>query len=536
MTLMGRSPVEIGKRVAMWCVTGIVVLSGYGLAKLEPFASPVELSLLAIDDAIPFLPWTVWLYGTVTWACLLAWLQVPDRLSVTRLFGTLATAAVVCWVFFLLWPTTYPRHLFPLPAIDSATVRELADLRAADSPSNCFPSMHVALAWGLALTWAGYLKRWWSRPLPLLWAAVVSVCTLTTKQHYVVDVPAGLLVGVVSWAAVHRFVRADAPLSRLWARPGPSLSVLDTPAAHAVAKLRAKVEGHQWSLETIDWPQGPLAPLDPLMVRLINEVTYIEEIAGLNFSLLAEASRDEDLKELYRFFADEERRHADGLRKVLELHRAPIRPPGLGNAMVLDQFDSLDPASDADAALVAVSNPVFETFLDAGTIPFLQGHPALSSPAFDVFVQRVSRDEAAHMALNWILTRDRARRMPGWRGLRLLLNPSIYRGMLAIPFMSLDVYALAYRAGYDFRTLLPPFRKLWRLHDRFPELRAYPLWWMFRGFVVCGAVATVVADTLHRAGLLLGPLWTTFTAVTNRAAWLAFGPKLLRRRGLPPVG
>lgn len=527
---MTRSLVDWLKRAAMWLFTGVVCLSGYGLAKLEPFATPVELTLTSVDQAIPFLPWTIWLYGTVTMASLLAWLQVPDRLAVGRLFFTLVLASVVCWAFFLVWPTTYPRHLYPLPNVDSATIREFADLRAADSPTNCFPSLHVALAWGLALTWVGYLKKPWSKPLPIVWAVAVSGCTLTTKQHFVVDVPAGLLVGVGAWAVVHRTLRADAPLSRFWTRRDRPLWALD-PAA--IGQLRAKVEAHQWSLETIDWPAGPLAPLDPLVVRLLNEVTYIEEIAGLNFQLLADASADDDLKALYRFFADEERRHADGLRKVLALHGAPIRPPGLGNALVLDQFDSLDPTSDADAALVAVSNPVFETFLDAGTIPFLRHHPALQSPAFDEFVDRVCRDEAAHLALNWTMTRERARSLAGWKGMRLLLNPSIYRGMIAIPFMSLDVYALAYRAGYDFNTLVPPFKRLWRQHERFPELARYPLWWMFRAFVACGLAATTAALALHRLGLFFGGFWTTFTAGTDRLAWLLFGRALLRRRGLP---
>jgi len=527
-----RSPVDFAKRAAMWVVTGVVVLSGYGLAKLEPFATPVELTLTSLDQAIPFLPWTIWLYGTVTIASLIAWLQVPDRLAAGRLFFTLALAAVVCWAFFLLWPTTYPRHLYPLPDLNSATLREFADLRAADSPTNCFPSLHVALAWGIALTWAGFLKRPWARPLPIVWAVVVSGCTLTTKQHFVVDVPAGFVVGLGAWAVVHRLLRADAPLSRLWARRDRPLTMLD-PAP--IARLRVKVEAHQWSLETIAWPAGPLAPLDPLMVRLLNEVTYIEEIAGLNFQLLAEASADEDLVALYGFFADEERRHAEGLRKLLALHGAPLRPPGLGNALVLDQFDSLDPRSDADAALVAVSNPVFETFLDAGTIPFLRAHPALTSPAFDEFVDRVCRDEAAHLALNWIVTRERAAAMPGRRGLRLLLNPSVYRGMIAMPFMALDVYSLAYRAGYDFSTLLPPFKRLWRLHERTPELARYPLWWMFRAFVACGMAVTTVALTMHRRGLFFGPLWTTVTSVTDRIARLLFGRALLRRRGLPEV-
>ncbi len=533
MKALGCAPADLVKRVVAWMLTGVVVLSGYAFAKLDPFAVPVELPLSSIDHAIPFVPWTVWLYGTVTWASLLAWLQVPDRRAAERLFFTLVSSAVVCWIFFLVWPTTYPRHLFPLPELDTATVREFTDLRTSDSPSNCFPSMHVALAWGLALTWAGFLERRWARPLPIVWATVVTTCTLTTKQHYAVDLPPGILIGVASWWSIRRL----SDRARGWHRPGqhaqPSLHLAREEDAHAVAKLRAKVEAHQWSLDTIDWPEGPLPPLDPSLVRLLNEITYIEEIAGLNFQLLRDAARDEDLRVLYGFFADEERRHADGLRKLLRLHRAPLRSPGLGNTLVLDQFDSLDPLSPADAVLVAMANPVFETFLDAGTIPFLRSHPALQSPAFDEFVKRVCRDEAAHMTLNWRVTRDTARRNPGLRGLHLLANPSIYFGMLAIPFMSLDVYSLAYRVGYDFRTLLPPFGKLWTLHRRYPELARCPMWWMFRLFVVCGALATVVADGLHRMGLLVGRFWTTFTAVTDRLAWLGFGPALLRRRDLP---
>ena len=102
----------------------------------------------------------------------------------------------------------------------------------------------------------------------------------------------------------------------------------------------------------------------------------------------------------------------------------------------------LDPRSDADVALMAVSTPVFETFLDAGTMPFLKTHPDVSGPAFDGFVERVDRDEAMHLATNWMMSREMARRYRGWRGLRLLLNPNILRGMSAIPWMSLDVYAV----------------------------------------------------------------------------------------------
>jgi hypothetical protein len=246
------------------------------------------------------------------------------------------------------------------------------------------------------------------------------------------------------------------------------------------------------------------------------------------------------LRKLYQLFADEERRHADGLRRILAGAGEPIRPPGLGNALVLDQFDELNP--DVDGPLVAISTPVFETFLDAGTIPFLQGHTDLKSLAFDQFVDRVCADEAAHIALNWMVSRSVAQQFngpglkPKLRALRLLGNPNILRGSRAVPWMSLEVYALAHRLGYDFGTLLPPFARLWRLGQRFPELRTFPLWWPFRLFVIAGVVATWVCMLLVRTHLMFAELWVWVGQLTGMVSRALFGDALLSRRGLPPVG
>jgi membrane-associated phospholipid phosphatase len=522
-----RAPFDVLKRVVGWGVSGLTILGCYGTAKLWS-EDPSMLPLTALDRAIPFVPETVWIYGTVTWACLVAWLLVPNAIEARRLYLSIAVSTAVCTLAFIAFPTTFPRELYPLePA--SASARELLDLRSADDPDNCFPSLHVALAWSVALSFRRETHGPWLVIAALVWAALVSVTTLTTKQHYVADVPAGLLVGVGAVLLSRRVVRRDA-------RPFSSVSkpafALDREGDRAtIATLREKVAAHQWSLA--DLSLGGRGALDPLLVRLLNEVIYIEEIAGRNFRLLAAATGDASVKTLYETFADEETRHADGLRKVLAAHGAEIRFPGLGNSLVLDQFDALDPKSPADAMLVAVANPVFETFLDAGTIPFLQKHPALASPDFDEFVRRVCRDESAHLALTWILTRDAARRTRGLDGLRLLFNPNIYRGILAIPFMALDVYSLAYRLGYDYRTLLGPFGRLFRLHNRYPELAGSPLWWLFRLFVVCGVTATIAALALQKVHLFFGPFWTTLTRVTDFGARLLFGRGLLIRRGLP---
>ncbi|AKF04101.1 phosphatase PAP2 family protein [Sandaracinus amylolyticus] len=534
----GSSLVELGERLAGFGVSMLTILVCYGASKIGTLAPYRLLPLTALDLAIPYWPWTVWIYGTATWAVFLAWAIVPSRLEARRLWASIAIASITCAVIFMVFPTTYPRALYPTPDDGSLTALELADLRDADTAANCVPSLHVALAALMALSGTSFpfARAGARRALVVLcvtWATLVALATLTVKQHYVVDVPSGALVGALAWWSARRLLHERrAPF---WARYGRPLALLDDADRDAVAKLRRNVEAHQWSLDEIAWPERPRRPISPLMERLLNEVVYIEEIARLNFELLRDGSADDDLRALYGHFADEERRHAEALRRVIAAHGGRILPPGLGNALVLSQFDRLDPRSDADVALVALSTPVFETFLDAGTIPFLRHHPEVKGALLDALEQRISRDEHAHLALNWIVSRHLARTSSPRRALRWIANPMIHRGILAVPFMSLDVYALAYRLGFDFRSLLPAFGRLWRLHHRFPELASFPLWWLFRLFVACGVVATTTVLALHRANLVMGALWTTFSRVTRALAIALFGRDLLARRTLPPA-
>lgn len=531
----GWSVFELGERLAGFGASMAAILACYGASKIGPISAYRLLPLTALDEAIPYLPWTVWIYGTATWACFLAWAVVPSRLEARRLWASIAIAAIACCAIFIAFPTTYPRSFYPTPLDGSLTALELADLRAADTAANCIPSLHVALAAVMALAGISFpLGPRAHRALVVLcvaWATLVALSTLTVKQHYIVDVPSGAAVGALAWWTARRLVRADVP--PIWARLGRPLTLSLASDRDAVAKLRSQVESQPWSVDDIAWPERQLRPLSPLMERLLNEVIYIEEIARLNFELLRDASGDEDLRFLYDRFAGDERRHADALRRVLQAHGGRLHPPGLGNALVLSQFDRLDPASDADAMLVALSTPVFETFLDAGTIPFLRTHPEIRGELFAELESRISRDERAHLALNWIVTRHLARTSSRRRGLRWLANPMIFRGIFAVPFMSLDVYALAYRLGFDFRSLLPAFGRLWRMHQRVPELGSFAPWWLYRIFVASGVIATTTVLALHRGGLVMGALWTTFSRVMRDVARVLFGVGLLERRALP---
>jgi membrane-associated phospholipid phosphatase len=66
-----------------------------------------------------------------------------------------------------------------------------------DPPYNCFPSLHVAYSFVSALTC--YRVHRGVGAAAALWAALIGVSTLYTKQHYVADVIVGALAAYVAY-------------------------------------------------------------------------------------------------------------------------------------------------------------------------------------------------------------------------------------------------------------------------------------------------------------------------------------------------
>lgn len=511
---------------ALSIATMVITLSGYLICKQQPFFAPVRLPLTELDRAIPFLPWTVWIYSSMSQAIFAAWVLVPNVRMAWRFLVAMTIAAVICWFFFAFFPTTYPRELFPLPLTVDSSVLELANVRRLDDPSNCFPSLHVALACCVALTMLEFDLGWPARATIVLWCISINLSTLTTKQHYVADVLGGLVVGIFAFFVAKR--AASEERRPIWNLGIDPIVLTGLSAREVIAKIRRKIPEQAWSFADLPWPkQEEARKLSPTMVHFVSQVIYVEEIAGKGFDLLAEATKDEDLRALYERFGEDERRHADGLRHLLRVHGEELGPPGLGCALLMQQFDSLDPKSDSDAILVAMSIPVFETFLDAGTIPFLRGHPALAGKAFEQLIRNICRDESSHLAVNWNVARSAAQSIKAiplraWGGLRFLLNPAVIRGTISVPALAMDVYGHAYMLGFDFRALFPPFRRIFSLHRVYSEFAWFPSWFLFRLFAVCGVIATVFVLILDRLVPFFVRLVTlVITGVTDRLA-LAF--------------
>lgn len=159
--------------------------------------APRLLQPSAVDRAIPFLPWTIAVYlSQFAFLFLALWLQTNSR-ALTRTFAAIAVATILSCAIFVVWPTAITRPPVRNAAFDA--------LWLFDVPMNCFPSLHVALAAIAASFWP---RRRWPAAI---WAAAIALSTLTTKQHYAVDVLGGVGAAAVAIVAARVWIPEGRP-------------------------------------------------------------------------------------------------------------------------------------------------------------------------------------------------------------------------------------------------------------------------------------------------------------------------------------
>jgi len=177
---------------------GLVALSYYP-ASIATASRSYDLTT-SLDRAIPFVPWTWWIYFPhYVFGLVVTTILIPDPRVAFRVFLAILLGQLIsCTVYFLL-PSAYPRPLTVGDA-DPVTAAALTWFWGIDPPNNTFPSTHVANAC-LAAMGAWYTKhpvRWYS----LAVAVGVFITVHTAKQHYWIDAVGGVVVAYVAfhWA------------------------------------------------------------------------------------------------------------------------------------------------------------------------------------------------------------------------------------------------------------------------------------------------------------------------------------------------
>lgn len=153
------------------------------------------LPLFDWEKNLPFLPWTVVFYFIAYLQAIGIFLLISRHHIQKVLLGMIGIIAV-CGLFFLLWPTAYPRP--SLPADTGNISRVLYGfLTAIDRPQNCFPSLHVAIS--LFAVFVLWRQNWHLGIFFLILSVLGIVSTLTLKQHYFVDVIGGFSLAILSF-------------------------------------------------------------------------------------------------------------------------------------------------------------------------------------------------------------------------------------------------------------------------------------------------------------------------------------------------
>jgi hypothetical protein len=180
-------------------VVGLVIYQLLGRTDLH--RSTVLLST-AFDRAVPLIPWTTWFYEPVYAAIFFVGvIGFRSRFLYNRTLICVCANILVAALFHYLVRAEYPRPVLPSPAPDLSTAF-LAFVYQIDPPGNVFPSLHVAHSF--MITFLISLDRPRLGRLMLVMSTLLALSTLTTKQHFVADVGAGLAMAFTARAWAQR--------------------------------------------------------------------------------------------------------------------------------------------------------------------------------------------------------------------------------------------------------------------------------------------------------------------------------------------
>ncbi len=145
-----------------------------------------------IDEAIPFQPWWVWIYSFLYYPAIIYLnLLVSDSREFTYMAASFILLLLLQMVFFVLLPVETPTHWRDHGKRDGLSVRFLRFVQKYDKSSNCFPSMHTSVAMLTAMYAMPYVGLW-----GLLFPILIALSCAFTKQHYLIDLPAGAALGL----------------------------------------------------------------------------------------------------------------------------------------------------------------------------------------------------------------------------------------------------------------------------------------------------------------------------------------------------
>ncbi len=159
---------------------------------------------LPVDHFFPFMPWTV----TIYMGCYAFWIVNyimgcrQEEYEAKHFLCTDCFARIICCFIYLIFPTTKVRPDITGTGFFDEALRLLYRL---DAPDNLFPSIHCITSWNcvIAVRKQKQISDWY-KDTSVIIAFLVFNSVLTTRQHVIADVVAGVAVSELSYHIVRK--------------------------------------------------------------------------------------------------------------------------------------------------------------------------------------------------------------------------------------------------------------------------------------------------------------------------------------------
>jgi len=178
---------------------------GYLLSGLLAYHGTFMSMAIPLDRHIPFTPEWIFVYLTVYFVFLLPLFYLDDRCKLVTLDLAQMLALTFSYTMFLYCPVAIDRPQIPVTDFASWTV---SAVQGNDPPWNCFPSTHCVACTvaTLAMIEVNWKLGFWC----VLSTVAICISTVMTKQHFVLDAAAGILLGAAFFLLAKVIVRMTA--------------------------------------------------------------------------------------------------------------------------------------------------------------------------------------------------------------------------------------------------------------------------------------------------------------------------------------
>ncbi len=169
--------------------------ASYGLSNyLASQKSHVAEIFFEWEKSIPFLPWTIVPYWSLNLFYGLAFFLCRSRAEIRCYVKQLLSAQIVAVLCFLLFPLQFS---WEKPETHGLSAFFFDSLATFDQPYNQAPSLHIALSVIVGRFYWQRLTGIW-RMAWAVWVSLIAISVLTTYQHHFIDIPTGLLLGLLA--------------------------------------------------------------------------------------------------------------------------------------------------------------------------------------------------------------------------------------------------------------------------------------------------------------------------------------------------